>query len=126
MIARYKSNIENMMTRHVWPPPLIKDGIPVSSCKFGYPLESMSSFISYKDDPVGFPHLSVLFDDKAEGVPLNPTQMIANLYANLASQARFRNIDSPSAAIGIVSNGYRFLFIVSHCLLLGNNSRYFN
>jgi hypothetical protein len=39
-------------------------------------------------------------------------QMIANLYASVASSARYRNLDESCVNIGIITNGYRWEFVV--------------
>jgi len=112
LLQQYKRDLEYLMEEHSWPPPLVKNGKKESSCQFSTPLRPLSAFISHKASPIGFPFMSVILDDKDTDAPLNATQMIANLYANIATQARYRNVDTPLAAVGIVSNGYRYLFVV--------------
>jgi len=102
-----KGRLINLIKRGNWPP----DAKKYSLCKFDDIPTPYSSFASKINDPVGYPFMNIVIDDKSLGQPLNTSQMVLSAFAQLISQARYRNLDHRTSCIGIISNGYRFRFL---------------
>jgi len=101
-----EQSLEEKILEKKWPP---KQGTFRGAQRNSVPPIPLSPYL-YKTKST--PFLNVLIDNKAESQELNRSQMILYLYASLASQARYRNVTSSASAIGIVSDGYRWCFIV--------------
>jgi len=72
----------------------------------------MSAYISTANDPAPYPFLDIIIDNKATGRELNTVQMLSYLYAQLASQARYRQLDEPSIGLGAITNAYQWTFMI--------------
>jgi len=112
---RYQNDLLYRIGKGSWP-LLLKDksGKFHSSLTVSHPPTPLSSFLHYRDNNKALPapFLNVLIDEKSLTAPLNRSQMILFLYSSLASQARYCNIQSPSSAIGIVTDARRWNFLV--------------
>jgi len=108
--------MENELLRKIdeneWPGALEYNGSYVSSFREGFPPKPVSPFVHRPKEPIPSPFLNVIIDDKSSTAALNRSQMLLLLYASLASQARYRNLNMPSLAVGLVTDAARWSFIV--------------
>jgi len=101
-----KESLGGLIRERNWP-PFCKE----SQCKFDHIPTPFSSFASQKQNPIGYPFLNIVIDDKSLGQPLNTSQMVLSAFIQLVSQARYRCLDHCSSCVGIISNGYRYKFM---------------
>jgi len=100
LLFQAKKDVEKLMQMNQWPSnknPHKFGNLPIPTSGFG--------------DDATYPFMSVVVDEKSVKASLNAAQMAANLYANIVSSARRTGLDQPCCGVGIVSNGYRWMFM---------------